>query len=63
MQTMKEIENSLGGRPKVKSKKIRIPIYLKEEEYTKLKDFCSKNSLSMSHFVRLLILKDLGSQD
>lgn len=63
MQTIKEIENSIGGRPEVKKKKVRISVYLSKEEHTKLKSLCEQYSFSMSHFVRLLILRNLGSQD
>lgn len=63
MQTIKEIENSIGGRPEAKNKKVRISVYLSQDEHKRLKAFTEQYSFSMSNFVRLLILRNLGSQD
>lgn len=63
MQSIQEIEHSLGGRPKVKEKKVRISVYLSKEEHQTLKIFCEQYSFSISQYVRLIILKNLGSLD
>ena len=63
MQSIKEIENSIGGRPKIKNKKVRISVYLSQDEHIKLKNFTEQYSFSISNYVRLLILKNLGNLD
>ncbi|MGB1227649.1 MAG: ribbon-helix-helix domain-containing protein [Poseidonibacter sp.] len=63
MQSIKEIEDSLGGRPRVKEKKVRVSVYLSKEEHKTLKKFCEEYSFSISQYVRLIILRNLGSLD
>lgn len=63
MQTIQEIEHSLGGRPRAKEKKVRISVYLSKTEHETLKSFCEQYSFAISNYVRLLILKKLGNLD
>jgi RNA-splicing ligase RtcB len=54
MQTLKELQHSIGGRPKFKlqRKKVRLSFYLDIREAQKLKNYAEANDKSLSQVVR-----------
>lgn len=58
LPTFKEIENSIGGRPK-KKRKIRLSFYLTPQENDELRSLSFSTDISVSTLVRKLIIKHL----
>ncbi len=52
-----EIENSIGGRPRLASKKVRLSFYLTEQEAHDLKIFSLSRDKSVSMIMRELVQK------
>jgi len=54
MQTLSELEHSIGGRPKMKlrRKKVRLSFYLGVKENEKLKKYADSHEKSISQVVR-----------
>ncbi len=54
LQTLKELEDSIGGRPKFKlrKKKVRLSFYLGIKECEYLKAYAATHELSISEIVR-----------
>lgn len=52
LQTLDEIERSIGGRPKVKNTKVRIDFYMLQNDADKLKQLAENKGLALSQFVR-----------
>jgi len=54
MQTLEELQNSIGGRPKFKlcRKKVRLSFYLDIREAELLKDHAEVNDKTLSKVVR-----------
>lgn len=54
MQTLSELEHSIGGRPKMKlrRKKVTLSFYLGVKENEHLKKYADKNDKSISQIVR-----------
>ena len=54
LQTLKELEDSIGGRPKfqLRQKKVRLSFYLGVRECEYLKAYASAHELSISKIVR-----------
>lgn len=54
LQTLKELEHSIGGRPKFKlrQKKVRLSFYLGIRECEYLKAYATTHELSISEIVR-----------
>jgi hypothetical protein len=54
MQTLSELEHSIGGRPKMKlrRKKVRLSFYLGVKENENLKKYADNNDKSISQIVR-----------
>lgn len=54
MQTLEELQHSIGGRPKFKlqRKKVRVSFYLDIREAQRLKDHSEKNDKALSQVVR-----------
>jgi hypothetical protein len=54
MQTLSELEDSIGGRPKMKlrRKKIRLSFYLGVKENEHLKKYADNHDKSISQIVR-----------
>jgi hypothetical protein len=54
MQTLDELEHSVGGRPKFKlrRKKVRVSFYLGLEEAENLKEYADNHDKSTSQIVR-----------
>ena len=55
LQTLKEIEDAIGGRPPLANKKLRLSFYLNEKETQKLKAYTLENDISVSSLVRDLL--------
>jgi hypothetical protein len=53
--SIQEIENSLGGRPKLDDSKVRISVYLSQHDNEVLRGKCLKVKISVSSLVRQLI--------
>lgn len=60
LQTLEEIEHSIGGRPRSKSAKVRIDFYVNEEDATKLKQQAVTKGLALSQLVRSVIREHLA---
>lgn len=54
LQTLKELEDSIGGRPKfqLRQKKVRLSFYLGLRECEYLKAYADTHELSISEIVR-----------
>lgn len=54
MQTLEELQHSIGGRPKFKlqRKKVRLSFYLDIREAQRLKDHAEANDNTLSQAVR-----------
>ena len=54
LQTLKELEHSIGGRPKfqLRRKKVRLSFYLGLRECEYLKAYATAHELSISEIVR-----------
>ena len=54
MQTLEELEHSIGGRPKMKlrRKKVRLSFYLDIRETERLKEHAEVNGKTLSQVVR-----------
>ena len=54
LQTLKELEDSIGGRPrfKLRQKKVRLSFYLGMRECECLKAYATTHELSISEIVR-----------
>lgn len=54
LQTLKELEDSIGGRPKfqLRQKKVRLSFYLGMRECEYLKAYATTHELSISEIVR-----------
>jgi len=61
MQTLEELEASIGGRPPSANKKCRMTFYLNSGEAMKLKLYAIENDTTVSKIVRNL-LKPLVSE-
>ncbi|WP_182218780.1 hypothetical protein, partial [Colwellia sp. BRX8-3] len=57
IQTLKEIEHSIGDRAKSDNRKVRLTFYLNPSEARFLKDYASNNDQSISEVVRRLLKK------
>jgi len=55
LQTLSDIEQSFGGRPKSSNLKVRHSFYLNQEESELLKAYATKSDFSVSEMVRRLI--------
>lgn len=55
LQTLSDIEQSFGGRPKTSDLKVRHSFYLNQEESELLKNYATKNDFSVSEMVSRLI--------
>ena len=55
MQTLSELEHSIGGRPKMKlrRKKVRLSFYLGVKEAKRLRVYADKKDKSISDVVRV----------
>jgi hypothetical protein len=65
LQTLSDIEQSFGGRPKSSNPKVRHSFYLNQEESELLKEYAIKNDFSVSEMVRRLIrplIKSMGNK-
>jgi len=63
LQTLSDIEQSFGGRPKSSSPKMRHSFYLSQEESELLKEYATNNDFSVSEMVRRLIRPLIKSMD
>lgn len=55
LETLNEIEKSIGGRPKSPNPKVRLSFYLSTTEAEELKIYVVKNDLTVSEMVRSLV--------
>lgn len=55
LQTLKELESTIGGRPPLPSKKCRLSFYLVPDEALKLKAYAIKQDTTVSKIVRNLL--------
>ena len=55
LQTLKELESAIGGRPALPSKKCRLSFYLVPDEAQKLKAHAIKQDTTVSKIVRNLL--------
>lgn len=55
IQTLKELEKSIGGRPRSKRKKVRLSIYLDKTDYMFIKKYSNREDMPISVIVRNLI--------
>jgi hypothetical protein len=58
MQTLSELEHSIGGRPKMKlrRKKVRLSFYLGVLEAENLKEYADNHDKSTSQIIRELLI-------
>jgi hypothetical protein len=63
MQTLEELQNSIGGRPKIKlrRKKVRLSFYLDIREAELLKTHAEANDKTISKVIRELLKPLLNS--
>jgi hypothetical protein len=63
MQTLEELQHSIGGRPKFKlqRKKVRLSFYLDTREAQGLKDHAESNGKTLSQVVRESLMPLLNS--
>ena len=52
IQTLKEIEHTLGGRDKTNNRKVRLTFYLNPSEARELKQYSLRHDISISEIVR-----------
>ena len=52
LQTMEEIENAIGGRPRLQNSKVRIDFYVLQDDALKLKQIANSKGLALSQLVR-----------
>lgn len=62
IQTIKQIEHAIGGRPKSAKPKIRLSVYLTHNEADELRALADKGSVSVSSFIRVIIKKQIKSR-
>lgn len=55
LQTLKELDNAIGGRPPLPRKKCRLSFYLAPDEALKLKANAIKTDTTVSKIVRNLL--------
>ncbi len=56
LQTLKDVERSIGGRPKLESTKVRLTFYLSKKEACQLKLIANREGISVSRIMRDLAL-------
>jgi len=61
LQSLSDLEKSIGGRPKSDKKKVRMTFYLSEDEAQLLRAKATEKSLGMSQLVRTLVTVELHS--
>lgn len=52
LQSLDELELSIGGRPKAKNKKTRIAFYIDKRDHVLLKEYSESVDLPVSEIVR-----------
>lgn len=57
IQTLQEIEDSIGGRAKTGNRKVRLTFYLSPSEASELKQFSLTEDKSISEIVRSSLKK------
>jgi len=62
MSRFKEIENSLGGRPKKEDTKVRLTFYVNHRERMKIKAPCRTDDVSLSSLMRQLVLEYIAKR-
>lgn len=55
LKTFAEVEQTIGGRPKVENTKVRMSFYVSQTEATLLKSLAAKEARPVSQLVRLII--------
>ena len=57
IQTLKEIEDAIGGRKETGNRKVRLTFYLNSSEARLIKDYASEQDKSISQIVRSSLKK------
>lgn len=52
IQSLDELENAIGGRPAIESKKKRVAFYLTQDDHQKLKQLSKTLDMPVSEIVR-----------
>jgi hypothetical protein len=55
LQTLNQLENAIGGRPPLPSKKCRLSFYLNPDDALKLKAYAIEQDTTVSKIVRNLL--------
>ena len=55
LPTIADVENSVGGRPKLDNPKVRLSFYLSPDEEQQLRSLAQVTSTSMSSIVRMIV--------
>ncbi len=61
LKTFAEVEQTIGGRPKVGNMKVRMSFYVSQPEAEQLRSLADKNARPISQMVRLIIGEYLAS--
>jgi len=62
IQTLSQLEHAIGGRPKLRRKKIRLSFYLSPNEAKQLKVYADSQDKTVSELVRGLLKQVLAKQ-
>lgn len=62
LQTLDEIEQSIGGRPRKSQPKVRLSVYLLPSEARQLQNESDHQGVSMSQIIRTLIRQNAVDQ-
>lgn len=60
LQTLDEVERSIGGRPRQAQQKVRLSVYLLPAEAQDIRERAERQGLSTSMLLRLLVLEHVN---
>jgi len=55
VQTLNQLEHAIGGRPKLRRKKVRLSFYLSPNEAKQLKVYADNHDKTVSEIIRGLL--------
>lgn len=60
LQTIEEIEQSIGGRPQGAQRKIRMSVYLSPQAAQAIQKRVDQLDMTISHYIRELVKQDVA---
>jgi len=62
LQTLEDVERSIGGRPRQPQIKVRQSLYITEDESQRLKALAEQDAVSLSQLLRTVVRRYLNAQ-